>query len=102
MGGKARELKHRISVWSVVRGQLCKGHGDSAGSWQRAAGRIEEGVRSQNSGGKKHKKCPFLLATDYLGFCDLNYLNNGQRIRLRRNNGRRAMRFAITDFAGVA
>ncbi len=89
MGGKARELKHRISVWSVIRGQLCKGHGDSAGSWQprdklgtggqQAELRKESGVRIQEEKNIKNVLSFWLQATDYLGFCDLNYLNNGPR-----------------------
>jgi len=39
-------------------------------------GSVREGVKSQNPGDKKHKECPFLPTTGYLGFCDLKYLND--------------------------
>jgi hypothetical protein len=37
----------------------------AVGSWQRAEVKKKSGVRIQNPGGKKHKKCPSLLATGY-------------------------------------
>jgi hypothetical protein len=82
------------SVVRCVKGmeiQLAVGRG------QQAELKKESGVRIQEE--KKHKKCPFLLATDYLGFYDLKDLDNGLRTT---DNGRRAMRSAPSDFADAA
>jgi hypothetical protein len=59
-----RHLEQRSDGWRQPRDKLGTG------------GSVREGVKSQNPGGKKHKECPFLLTTGYLGFYDLKYLND--------------------------
>jgi len=52
----------------------------------------KSGVRIQEEKNIKSVLSFWLLAADYVGFCDLNDLNNG----------RRSMRFARADFADAA
>jgi hypothetical protein len=68
-----RHLGQRTDGWRQPRAKTCRrAQVESLGT----GGSVREGVTSQNPGGKKHKECPSLLTTGYLGFCDLKYLND--------------------------
>jgi hypothetical protein len=85
-----------LSVVSCVKGMEIQ---LAVGSGQQAELKKESGVRIQEDKNIKNVFSFWLLATDYLGFCDLNELNNGLRTT---DNGRRSMRSVPSDFADAA